>query len=427
MQDLIRKDLKYIWHPYTQMKDCEKMPPILIERGKGIKLYDANGKFYYDTISSWWCNIHGHNHPKINTAIKKQLNKLEHALFAGFTHRPAVELAEILIRITPKSLTKVFYSDNGSTAVETALKMSFQYWHNTGKKKKTKFISYSNGYHGDTIGAMSISGVDLFNKRFSSLFFKSYKISSPDKIAELENLLKKKSNELCAIIIEPLLMAAGGMIIYPKKHLIHIANLARKYNVHLILDEVATGFGRTRKMFACQHTNIQPDFMCLSKGLTAGYMPLGITLTTDKIYNAFYDNYEKKKTFYHGHTFTANPLSCTAAIASLKIFNTGHTLDNVNKLAPLFADEFKKFREYPFVQNVRCIGFIGAMDITSSKSGIGLEIYKEGLKNNLILRPLGNTIYLFLPLSTTSTEIRDIFKRMHKTMSKISIPFSPLY
>lgn len=414
---MINKDLKYIWHPYTQMKDCEELPPVLIERAMGIKLFDNKGNFYYDTISSWWCNVHGHNHPRINDALKKQIDKLEHVLFAGFTHRPAIELAGRLVKITPKNLKKVFFSDNGSTAVETALKMSFQYWHNIGKKEKTKFVSFENAYHGDTIGAMSVSGVGLFNEIFSPLLFKSYRT----KFERLELLLEKRSKEICAIIIEPLLMAAGGMIIYPKEHLIKTAELAKKYKVHLILDEVATGFGRTGRMFACEYADIRPDFMCLSKGITAGYLPLGVTLTTEKIYNAFYADYGKGKTFFHGHTYTANPLSCTAANASLRIFEEEKTLAHVKKTAPVLHERMEEFAAYPFVKNIRYIGMVGAMDIISDKKRIGIEIYKEGLKNNLILRPLGNTIYLFLPLSTTKAEIDDITKRMHLALSKMRV------
>jgi adenosylmethionine-8-amino-7-oxononanoate aminotransferase len=294
--------------------------------------------------------------------------------------------------------------------------MSFQYWVNKGNKNKTKFVSFYNAYHGDTIGTMSISGVGQYNNLFSPLFFKSFKVKSPN---ELELLLKRKSKEICAIIVEPLLMAAGGMIIYSKENLTKIGKLAEKYNVHLIVDEVATGFGRTGKMFACEYTDIKPDFMCLSKGITAGYLPLGATLTTNKIYNAFYDDYEKQKTFYHGHTYTANPLSCSAAVASLEIFEKENTLSNMRKIIPLFREKLFEFNKYYFVKNVRHIGFVGAMDIVSKRKRIGLEIYKEGLKNNLILRPLGNIIYLFLPLCVRKKDLDSIFKKMHKVFMKI--------
>lgn len=441
MNQWLKKDLKYIWHPYTQMKDCRQLPPILIERAKGIKLYDNKGNFYYDTISSWWCNVHGHNHPRIKNAIKKQLDSLEHVLFAGFTHRPAILFAEKLLFLAPKGLTKVFFSDNGSTAVEVALKMSFQYWQNIDQTKKQKFISLDYAYHGDTIGTMSVSGVDLFNKVFSPLFFHSFKVPSPycyrcpmkkeeascdiACVKPLKDLLRKKSKEIAAIILEPMILAAGGMIIYPKGYLAKAANLAKEFNVHLIVDEVATGFGRTGKMFASEFADISPDFICLSKGITAGYIPLAVTLATDKIYNAFYADYKAKKTFFHGHTYTANPLSCAAALASLKVFEEEKTLERIKKIIPLFHKEMERFRGLAFVGDVRYIGLIGALELVKNKKAkkgfsfeerIGFKIYKEGLKNNLILRPLGNIIYLFLPLCIKKEELKDICKRARSVL-----------
>lgn len=437
----LNKDLKYNWHPYTQMKDSETDPPILIDKAKGIKLYDTEGNFYYDTISSWWCNVHGHNHPRINKAIKKQLDSLDHVLFAGFTHKNAILLAEKLISIAPQGLTKVFFSDNGSTSVETALKMSFQYWQNIGKRKKTKFVSLDYGYHGDTIGAMSVGSVDLFNKIFSPLFFKSFKVSSPycyrcpagkhwplcqiDCIKPLEDLLKKKNSEIAAIILEPLVMAAGGMVIYPKEYLQKTADLAKKHDVHLILDEVATGFGRTGKMFACEYTNINPDFMCLSKGITSGTLPLAATLTTEKIYKAFYAEYDKRKTFYHGHTYTANPISCAVALESLKIFEDERTLERIGRLSRLFHNGLERFEALSMVGDIRKIGMIGALELVKDKKRkrafgfeerTGHKIYKEGLKKHIILRPLGNIIYLFLPLCVKEREINYISDSLYEIL-----------
>lgn len=445
MDNLLKKDLQFIWHPYTQQKDCRSVPPILIKKAKGIRLYDNNGKFYYDTISSWWCNVHGHNHPKIKQAIKKQLDSLEHILFAGFTHGPAIKLAEKLISLAPKGIKRVFFSDNGSTAVEVALKMSFQYWHNIGKRKKTKFVSLDFGYHGDTVGTMSVSGVDLFNEVFSPLFYHSYKVPSPycyrcpmeknkdtcviDCIKPLEKILKEKSGEICAIIIEPMVLGAGGMIVYPKEYLQKAAQLAKKNNVHLILDEVATGFGRTGKMFACEYVKgIQPDFLCLSKGITAGYLPFAATLTTDKISRAFYADYEKRKTFFHGHTYTANPISCSAALASLQIFRKEDTIEKIQKIIPKFHSELEKFRDLPLAGDVRYIGLIGAIELVkdkqtkesfSIKERIGLEVYKRGLKKNLVLRPLGSIIYLFLPLCIKENELKDVLKRTYSVIKSL--------
>ena len=445
MDSWIKRDLKHIWHPYTQMKDCRTLPPILIEKAKGIKLYDNKGNFYYDTISSWWCNIHGHNHPKIKAAIKKQLNSLGHVLFAGFTHKSAILLAERLVSITPKNLTRIFFSDNGSTSVETALKMSFQYWQNIGRKRKKKFVSLDYAYHGDTIGAMSLSGVDLFNEVFSPLFFSSFKVPSPycyrcpmgkerpfcniECINPLEKILRKKNEEIAAMILEPLVLAAGGMIIYPVEYLKKAEELAKRYNIHLILDEVATGFCRTGKMFASEYADIKSDFMCLSKGITAGYLPLGVTLTTDNVYRAFYADYEKRKTFYHGHTYTANPISCTAALASLRIFEEEDTLNKIEKLIPVFHKGLEEFRDLPAVGDVRYIGMIGAIELVrdkrtkkpfSFKERIGLKVYKEGLKRRLILRPLGNIIYLYLPLCIKKSELYIILGETYKIVQNVA-------
>ncbi len=445
MNSWIRKDLKYLWHPYTQMKECEVDPPILIERAKGVKLYDDKGKFYYDTVSSWWCNVHGHNHPKIKAAIRKQMGQLEHVLFAGFTHKPAISLGERLVAITPKGLTKVFYSDNGSTAVETALKMSFQYWRNTGKKKKTKFVCLDMAYHGDTIGAMSVGGDTCFNRAFDALTFEAFKAGSPycyrcpmgkdkgncdvDCVGSLEGILKKYSNEIAAFILEPMLMGAAGMVIYPKRYLKKAAALAKKYNVHLIADEVATGFGRTGRMFAVEHAGVSPDFLCLSKAITSGTLPFAATLTTDKIFNGFYDDYEKQKTFFHGHTYTANPLGCAAALASLEIFEQEKTLEKISKLIPFFHQGLECFRELDIVGDVRYIGMVGAVEMVQDKrtgkpfkasERLGYRVFKEGLKENLILRPLGDIVYLVPPLCVSKGQLGDILKRMYRVIERCS-------
>ncbi|MEE8359885.1 MAG: adenosylmethionine--8-amino-7-oxononanoate transaminase [Candidatus Omnitrophota bacterium] len=444
MKSLLERDLKHIWHPYTQMKDYEESPPILIERAKGVKLYDTEGKFYYDTISSWWCNVHGHNHPKIKRAIKKQLNSLEHVLFAGFTHKPAIELAERLVSITPDGLDRVFFSDNGSTAVEAALKISFQYWQNIGEVNKRKFVSLDYGYHGDTIGTMSVSGVDLFSEVFSPLFYDSFKAPSPycyrcpmakkrvscniECLGAMEDILKLHHEHIAAMILEPMVMGAGGMIVYPKEYLERVSRMAREYNVHLILDEVATGFGRTGKMFACEHAGVKPDIICLSKGITSGYLPLGATLTTDKIFRAFYGDYINRKTFYHGHTYTANPLSCSAAIASLEIFEDDQTLKRVGDLIPLFHKGMDKFKTLDIVGDVRYIGMIGAIELVKDretkeefelKDRIGYRVYKEGLKVGIILRPLGNIIYFYLPLCIKKTEIDKILRKAFKVLKDL--------
>lgn len=436
MNELIKKDLKYLWHPYTQMKDCETSPPVEIVKAEGIKLFGIDGSEYYDTISSWWCNVHGHNHPKINAAIRDQLNSLDHVLFAGFTHKPAVELGEKLVKITPDELKRVFFSDNGSTAVEVAMKMSFQYWLNKGVTGKEKFLSLDMGYHGDTVGAMSVSGVDLFNSKFSPMFFDSFKAPTPycyrcpcdrsrsdcslECLGLMEDILKEHAPLIAGIILEPILMGAGGMIIYPAEYLKGVRSLADKYQVHLILDEVAAGFGRTGKMFAAEHAKIAPDLMCLSKGVTSGYLPLGITMATEDIFDAFYDDYENLKTFYHGHTFTANPISCAAANVAIDLFREEGTLENVGMINQMLSSFLEVVSSFPMVGEVRSIGAVGAIELVKNRSTkepfglkerIGFEIYKRGLKEGVLLRPLGNIIYFFLPLCASREELEDIFSR----------------
>lgn len=441
----IEKDKKYIWHPYTQMKDHEEHPPILLTGAKGIYLYDDKGNSYYDTISSWWCNIHGHNHPHIKSAIKKQVDVLEHVLFAGFTHENAINLAERLVHITPSNLTKVFYSDNGSTSVEVALKLSYQYWKNEGAEKKSKFIALDNGYHGDTIGAMSVSGIPLFKQVFAPFLFSTYTIPSPycyrcpmnmrrdacrfECLNPLKALLQKEAHHIAALIIEPLIQAAGGMIIYPAEYLKNLYTLIREYDVHLILDEVATGFGRTGKMFALEHVDIAPDFLCLSKGITSGYLPLGVTMTSDTIYGAFYADYKECKTFYHGHTFTANPLATAAAVASLEIFEQENVINHIDRIIPQLHKELHNLKQFPFIGDVRHIGMIGAIELVKDKESktifpfeerIGFKVYCEGLKKGLILRPLGNIIYLFLPLCIDENQIATIFTKLHELFGDLS-------
>jgi len=444
MNELIRKDLKYVWHPYTQMKDMEKFPPIVVNRAEGGKIYDSKGKFYYDTISSWWCNLHGHNHPVIKRAIKKQLDEFEHVMFAGFTHESAVMLAEKLVSMTPAGLDKVFYSDNGSTAVEVAMKMSFQYWKNVNKENKHCFLSLDRAYHGDTVAAMSVSGVDLFNKKFEPLFFKTFKSPAPycyrcafskcketcqmECANEMEKILKHHSEKISAIIIEPILMAAGGMIVYPPEFLKKTRELASKYNVHLIVDEVATGFGRTGKMFASEIAGIVPDFMCLSKAITSGYLPLGATLMRREIFEAFYDD-DKTKTFYHGHTFTANPVACAAAVASIELFETEGTLEKIKYISGKLKSFLSRAALLPVVGDVRMTGVVGAMEFVvdketkkpfDSSAMIGMEVYRLALENNLLLRPLGNVIYFFLPACLSAVELEDIFCRTEGVLKSIN-------
>ena len=353
-------------------------------------------------------------------------------------------LAEGLVKCSPENLSKVFYSDNGSTSCEVALKMSFQFWKNSGQPKKEKFIGLENGYHGDTVGAMSVGGVSIFHQTFASLLFPAFKIPSPycyrcpfakeretcaiECVDPLEELLNEHSNEIAGIILEPLMQGSGGFIIYPVEYLKRVAELADAYNIHLIVDEVATGFGRTGKMFAVEHAGVKPDFMCLSKGITNGTLPLAATLTTDEIYNAFYADYTKNKTFYHGHTYTANPLSTAAGFASLELFEKENTLENATARIATFHRAIQKFREIPIVGDVRYIGMVAAFELVKDRqtkepfpfeNRMGLTIYKKGLKKGLLLRPLGDIIYLFLPLCLTEEELMDIIERTYSVLMSL--------
>ncbi|URZ14860.1 Adenosylmethionine-8-amino-7-oxononanoate aminotransferase [Clostridium felsineum DSM 794] len=429
--NLVEKDLKYIWHPCSQMKDYEELKPIIIDHGKGIYLYDKEGKEYIDIVSSWWCNLLGHCNPKINEYIKNQLDKLEHVIFANFSHEPAIELCEELIKVLPKGLTKFNFADNGSASVECALKMSFQYQYQTGNKKKTKFMCLSEGYHGETIGALSVGGMDLYAKIYKPMLMDAIHVQAPDcyrcpygkdrKSCEvecfehLEKAFEKWGEETCAIIVEPLLQGSAGMKIYPASYLRKLRRLCDEYKVLLIADEIATGFGRTGKMFAFDHAKVSPDIMCVSKALTGGYMPMSITITTEKIYNAFYDDYNKGKAFMHSHTYSGNPLSCSAALAVQKILREENILDNAKIKAEYLNSKLNNaLLENPHIGEIRHIGLINAMELVTNKETkegydprlrIGYEIYKSALNKGLILRPLGNVLYFNPPLNIKEDEI----------------------
>lgn len=409
-KDLTEKDFKYIWHPFTQMKEHETNPPIVIDRGKGIYLWDVNGNKYIDAVSSWWVNTLGHSHPRLNAALKEQVEKLEHVIFAGFTHKPAIELAEKLIQITPDELTKVFYSDNGSTAVEVALKMAYQYWQQSEKPNKTKFIALKNSYHGDTLGSVAVGGIDIYHKIYKPLLFEVFQAESPfnnpNFINSVEEILKIHSEEIAGIIIEPLVQAAAGMLMYPADYITKLRELCDKYDVLLIDDEVAMGFGRTGKMFAFEHAGIVPDIICLAKGLTAGYLPLAVTVTKEKIYQAFYGNDENAiKTFFHGHSFTANPLAISVAVENLKIFEEECIIESLQPKIACLKDNLEKFRNLPQVKEVRHIGMIGAIDL---EDNLSKKVCQKALSLGALLRPLGNTIYFLPPYAITQQEIEDL-------------------
>jgi adenosylmethionine-8-amino-7-oxononanoate aminotransferase len=403
----MQRDLSVIWHPCTQMKDHEHLPLIPVKSAKGVYLYDFDGNRYIDAISSWWVNLFGHANEYINEKIKKQLDSLEHVLLAGFTHAPAVELAEKLVEITPRGLNKVFFADNGSSAVEVALKMSYHYFRNKGVDKSI-FLSLSNSYHGETIGALSVGDVALYKETYEPLLIANEQVPVPiddtlkaaqDAAKSLEEKLRKDGDKIAAFILEPLVQGAGGMHMYHPHYLNEARRLTKIYGVHLIADEIMTGFGRTGTMFACEQADIIPDFMTLSKGLTGGYLPLSVVMTTDEVYNAFYCDYTEYKAFLHSHSYTGNPLACAAALATLDIFETQDVLESNRKKAAYMADWLERFKQLSKVSDIRQKGMIAAVDIAGYRpeERIGLQVYRFGLKRGVLLRPLGHVIYFMPP------------------------------
>ncbi|HOC59402.1 MAG TPA: adenosylmethionine--8-amino-7-oxononanoate transaminase [Smithellaceae bacterium] len=431
MKHFQEKDLQYIWHPCSQMKDYEDFPPIVLEWGKGAYLYDVEGKSYLDAVSSWWVNLFGHANERLNRALREQAEKLEHAIFANFSHVPAIELAEEIVRISPKGLTKVFFADNGSSAVEVALKMSFHYHQQTGKPQKTKFAAITDAYHGETLGALSMGDLDLYSKIYKPLMLDTFKAAGPDCyrcpygkhrkncgaecFESLERLVCEYAEEICGIIIEPLVQCAAGMQIYPSIYLRKLRDLCNRYSLHLIADEIAVGFGRTGKMFASEHAGISPDMMCLSKGITAGYLPLSLVVATDEIYSAFYADYTEMKAFLHSHSYTGNALACAVARESLRIFQDEDVLGkNVMKSNLIAEKAMALFDGHPQVGEYRQLGMIGALELVEDqktkkpfdwRKRVGYGIYRIALEKGVLLRPLGNIIYFMPPYVVKEEDI----------------------
>ncbi len=427
---LLQRDLAVLWHPCTQMKDHETLPLIPIQSGKGVWLKDFEGKTYLDAISSWWVNLFGHANPKINEALKQQVDQLEHVLLAGFSHEPVITLAEKLIARCPPKLTRCFFVDNGSSAVEASLKMSYHYWLNKGKKNKTHFITLSNSYHGETLGALAVGDVQLYKDTYKPLLMQTITVPSPDcfsraddmswkehsehMFAHMEKTLETHAATSCAVIVEPLVQCAGNMRMYHPVYLEKLREACDRYDVHLIADEIAVGFGRTGTFFACEQANISPDFLCLSKGLTAGYLPLSVVVTTDNVYQAFYDDYENMTAFLHSHSYTGNPLACSVALASLEIFEQNNVIENNKKLAAHMAQACEELKHHPHVAEVRQTGMIVAIELCKDKKSKtpypwqerrGLKVYMHGLEKGVLLRPLGNVIYFMPPYVITPKEI----------------------
>jgi adenosylmethionine-8-amino-7-oxononanoate aminotransferase len=413
---LEEKDNAYVWHPFTQMKVAD--PPILIEKAKGCTLYAADGKTYIDAVSSWWVNIHGHANDVIGDRIAQQAKVLEHVIFAGFTHEPAITLAEKLIRILPPHFSKVFFSDDGSTAVEVGVKMALQYWHNQGQTNKTKIIALENAYHGDTFGAMAAGARSAFTQPFHSHLFEVSHIPAPAANAVDESIAQFKriaaSGEVAAFIFEPLVQGSSGMLMHEPKHLDKLLSIAKEYKILCIADEVMTGFGRTGKNFAINYLQNQPDIICLSKGITGGFLPLGVTVSTQEVYNAFYAD-EVTKTFFHGHSYTANPLACAAANASIELLLDKACQQQIKWITNSHQLYAGRMSTHPFIKNLRCRGTILALELntgenTSYFNNIRKHAYDFYLKQGVLLRPLGNIIYIMPPYCITKEELDKVYE-----------------
>ena len=425
------RDLEYIWHPAAQMKDYEELPPMVIERAKGVWLYDVHGKKYLDIISSWWCNLFGHCNTIINQAVKEQIDRLEHVIFANFSNEPAIRLAEELARIVPKGLAKFHFNDNGSSAVEAGLKMCFQYHLQTGHPERQKFMCLSEGYHGETIGALSVGSLDLYAQMYKPMMMENIHVEAPDCFRcpygedrehcqcecfeHAEKAFAAHSKETAAIIVEPLLQGSAGMRVYPPLYLKKLRKLCDETGVLLIADEIATGFGRTGRMFACDHAGIAPDIMAISKGLTGGYLPMSVTVTTQAIYDAFYADYSEGKAFVHSHTYAGNPLASAAALAVQRIFRTQPIFENASVNAKwLTARMEAELLPHPNVGEIRHIGLIHALELVADKKTkaplpaakrTGYEIYRRALAHGLLLRPIGDVLYFNPPLNITQPEL----------------------
>jgi lysine--8-amino-7-oxononanoate aminotransferase len=439
---LIEMSKNYLWLPFTQMKDYDR-DPLIIESGQGIMLKDTEGKTYYDGFSSVWLNVHGHRKQELDEAIRRQLDKIAHSTLLGMTNVPATELAERLAAITPQGLQRAFYSDSGAEAVEIALKIAYQYWQNLGDHKKRKFVTMRNGYHGDTVGAISVGSIDLFHKVYQPLLFDSYRVTFPyvyrhpsgdpdvcreESLQELEQLLAEKHEDISAVIVESMVQGAGGMIIMPPGFYSGVEKLCRKYNVLLISDEVATGFGRTGKMFACEHEGVTPDIMTIGKGITGGYLPIAATMTTERIFQAFYADYTELKTMFHGHSYTGNQLGCAVALENLRLFAEDQIVENVQRKSRVIAEALSAFHELAHVGDIRQIGFMAGIELVADKhtkepfpweSRTGYEVTLKMRELGMLSRPMGDVIVFMPPLASSESELLEMIAIMKKAIRSL--------
>lgn len=440
-------DKMHLWHPFTQMQEYVKGSPLIIEEGQGVILRDIDGKEYIDGVSSMWCNLLGHRNKEIDKAIKEQLDKVSHTTLLGPVNIPAIKLARSLVEITPDGLNKVFYSDNGSTAIEVAIKMAFQYWQQKGEKTRARrrFVALTNAYHGDTIGAVSLGGIELFHKLYKPLLFDVIFAPSPycyrcplgkteedcnmDCLAQLETIVKTGAEEIVAVVIEPLVQGAGGIIVHPKGYLRGVREICNKYNVLLILDEVLTGFGRTGRLFACMHESVVPDIMALAKGINGGYMPLAATICTDEIYNCFLGRYEEKKTFFHGHTYTGNPLACAAGLTTIEILGRDSVIENIQPKIKILEKGLKEFYNLKHVGNIRQCGLIAGIELVKDaetkepfemKEQIGIRVCLEARKRGLLIRPLEDVIVILPPLVISESDLVKMLEIIKVSISVVT-------
>lgn len=429
MSDLSRQDKSHLWHPFTPASIWEADEPLIIERGEGNYLIDSRGERYFDGVSSLWTNVHGHNHPVINKAIADQLQRIAHTTLLGLASPPSIELAVGLVKITPDNLTRVFYSDSGSTAVEVALKQSFQYWRLQGRADKTRFVHLEHAYHGDTIGAVSVGGISTFHEVFGPLLADTLAAPSPHPyrhelddpeavktyaLDALARLLADHADTVAAVILEPLVQGAAGMLVHPPGYLRGAAQICREHDVHLILDEVATGFGRTGTLFACEQEDVKPDFLCLAKGITGGYLPLAATMTTEAIYDGFRGSDDQPATFFHGHTYTGNALGCAAALASLQVFQSEQVISGLSPTIDALARALSRLTDHPHVGDIRQRGLMVGLELVADRDGdvpyepgrrTGAAVCAAARDEKVVIRPLGDVVVLMPPLSSTPDEL----------------------
>jgi adenosylmethionine-8-amino-7-oxononanoate aminotransferase len=426
---LAADDRRFLWHPFTQQRGWEHEDAPLIERADGVHLFDAEGRRYIDGVSSLWCNVHGHRHPAIDIAVKDQLDHVAHTTMLGLSHPTAIELARRLVEIAPRGLSRVFYSDSGSTATEIALKMAFQFWQQKGGEhaRRRRFVCLRMSYHGDTIGSVSVGGIDLFHSMYRPLLFDAVR-AEPGDAGDMERALAENEGEIAAVIVEPLVQGAAGMLVHPPGYLRDVRELCDRHDVLLICDEVATGFGRTGRMFACEHEGVTPDLLCLAKGLTGGYMPLAATLTTERIYEGFLGEFEEFRTFFHGHTYTGNPLACAAALASLRLFEQERTLDALEPKIDLLGRLLEPVAALPAVAEVRRRGFMVGIELEEFPldARMGHRVTVEARRRGAIIRPLGDVVVLMPPLAIRPAELRELVEITGEAIAAATGAYAPL-